>query len=109
MRRVISISQSVAPIHAENGSWEVWASADANYDEAKLQLEVTFDSFLRRSRDDKRLISNWLPGSQTVLSSVPLEEGGPLAKRMFEHWVERLRRTIQPKSNSGSREASFLE
>jgi hypothetical protein len=84
-------------MRAENGSWEVWASADANYDEARSQLEVKLDSFLRRSSDDKRLTPNWLPSSQTVLSSVPFEEGGPLAKRMFEHWVRRLHRTVQPR------------
>jgi hypothetical protein len=76
LRRVISISQIVVPMRAENGSWEVWASADANYDEAKSQLEVKLDSFLRRSSDDKRLTPNWLPSSQTVLSWSPLRREG---------------------------------
>jgi hypothetical protein len=106
MRRVISISQIVAPIHVESGSWEVWASADVNYDEAKSLLEVKLDSFLRRARDDKRLSTNRLPNAQAVFSTVPFEQGGSVAKKMFEQWVKRLRRTVQPDANSKPRSRS---
>jgi hypothetical protein len=45
MEKVISISESVAPIRIKNDACEVWASADAVYDEAKSRLEVKLDSY----------------------------------------------------------------
>jgi len=97
MKKVISISEIVAPIRVENDACEVWASADADYDEAKSRLEVKLDSFLRRSSDNEHLPASWLPGKETVSERVDFEEGSPAAKEIFENWVKRVRRAVLQK------------
>jgi hypothetical protein len=95
--KVTSISEVVAPIRVENDLCKVWASADADYDEAKSRLEVKLDSFLRRSSDNEHLSASWLPGKETVSDRVDVEEGNPAAKEIFENWVKRLRRAVLQK------------
>ena len=96
MKKVISISEIVAPTQVENDLCEVWASADATYHEGKI--EVNLDSFLRRSRDDQHLPASWLPKSETVIERVDLEEGSPAAKEIFANWVKRVRRALGKRS-----------
>jgi hypothetical protein len=38
MKKVISISEIVAPVQIEDDFGEVWASAEANYHEGKLEV-----------------------------------------------------------------------
>jgi hypothetical protein len=97
MKKVISISEIVAPIRVENDACEVWASADADYDEAKSQLEVKLECFLRRSSDNEHLRASWLPGTETVSERVDFEEGSLAAKEIFENWVKRVRRAALQK------------
>ncbi|MFZ0711426.1 MAG: hypothetical protein WAM53_15425 [Terrimicrobiaceae bacterium] len=94
MRKVISISEIVAPFRAREDACEVWARADADYDEAKSQVDVRLDSFLRRSSDGQRLPANWLPAAETVTEAVPFDEGSPATREIFETWVQRVRRAI---------------
>jgi hypothetical protein len=74
---------------------EVWASAHADYNEAKSRLEVKLDSFLRRSSDNEHLPASWLPGTETVSERIDLEEVSPAAKEIFENWVKRVRRAVR--------------
>jgi hypothetical protein len=96
MKKIISISEIVAPIQVESDLCEIWASADASYYEGKL--EVKLDSFLRRARDNERLSADWLPAAEKVIEHVGLEEGSPAAKEIFGNWVERVRRAISKRS-----------
>jgi hypothetical protein len=96
MKKVISISEIVAPIRVENERCEVWASADADYHERKL--EVKLESFLRRSRDNERVSASWLPATETVIEHIDFEEGSPAAKEIFESWVKRVRRAVRKRS-----------
>jgi hypothetical protein len=82
MKKVISISEIVAPIQIEDDLCEVWASAEASYHEGKLEVEL--DSFVRRSSDNEHLSASWLPETQTVIERVDFEEGSPAAKEIFE-------------------------
>ena len=97
MRKVISISQTVVHVYAENGRCEVWASGNAKYDETHARLEVKLDSFLRRSWDDKRARADWLPNSQTVMSTASFEEGTSIAKEIFNNWLRRVRQAVASK------------
>jgi hypothetical protein len=92
MKKVISISEIVAPIQIEDDLCEVWASAEASYHEGKLEVEL--DSFVRRSSDNEHLSASWLPETQTVIERVDFEEGSPAAKEIFENWVKRVRQAI---------------
>ncbi|MGB7839765.1 MAG: hypothetical protein WBL40_16820 [Terrimicrobiaceae bacterium] len=98
MKKVISISEIVAPIRVENDRYEVWASAEANYHEGKL--EVQLDSFLRRSTDDEHLSPSWLPKTQMVIEYVDFEKGSPAPKEIFENWVKRVRRAVGKRSTA---------
>ena len=40
MKKVISISEIVAPIQVENDLCDVWASAEADYHEGKLEVKL---------------------------------------------------------------------
>ena len=92
MKKGISISEIVAPIRVANDRYEVWASAEADYHEGTL--EVQLDSFLRRSTDNEHLSPSWLPVKQTVIEHVDFEEGNPAAREIFENWVKRVRRAV---------------
>ena len=92
MKKVISISEIVASIQVENDLCKVWAGAEADYHEGKL--EVKLESFLRRSTDNERLAASWLPETETVVEHIDFEEGSPAAKEIFESWVKRVRRAI---------------
>ena len=99
MKKVISISEIVAPIQVENDLCEVWASAEADYHEGTL--EVKLDSFLRRSSDNEHLSASWLPETETVIEHIDFEEGSPAAKEIFESWVKRVRRAIGKRPGIG--------
>lgn len=106
MKKVISISEIVAPVRVENDVCEVWASADASYDEAKSLLKVKLGSFLRRSCDHERVAASWLPGEETVNGRVDFEEGSSAAKEIFENWVKRIRRTALQAGVAGATRSS---
>jgi hypothetical protein len=92
MRKVISISEIVAPIQVESDLCEVWATADASYHEGKL--EVKLDSFVRRARDNERLSASWLPRAERLAERVDFEEGSPAAREIFGNWIKRVRRAV---------------
>jgi hypothetical protein len=96
MKKVISISEIVAPIQVENDLCNVWASAEADYHEGKL--EVKLESFLRRSSDNERASASWLPETETVVEHIGFEEGSPAAKEIFESWAKRVRRAVRKRS-----------
>lgn len=100
MKKVISISEIVAPIRVENDLCNVWASAEADYHEGKL--EVKLESFLRRSSDNERVSASWLPETETVVEHIDFEEGSPAAKEIFESWVRRVRRAVTKRSGMGA-------
>jgi hypothetical protein len=100
MKKVISISEIVAPVQVDHDLCEVWASADATYHKGKL--EVNLDSFLRRSSDDQLLPASWLPDTETVIERVDPEEGTPAAKEIFANWVKRVRRAVASRSALGT-------
>jgi hypothetical protein len=72
MKKVISISEIVAPIRVENDLCNVWASAEADYHEGKL--EVKLESFLRRSSDNERASASWLPERERRLLSTSVSK-----------------------------------
>ena len=97
MKKVISISEFVAPIRVENDACEVWASADANYDQAKSRLASEARQFSATFQRQQALAASWLPGTEAVNERVDFEEGNPAAKEIFQNWVKRVRRAVQQK------------
>jgi hypothetical protein len=100
MKRVISISEIVAPVQIDSDACEVWASAEADYDEAKKELKVELGAFLRRSKDNNRLAASWLPPDEKVTEQVEFQDASPAAKEIFGDWVHRVRRAIEMRTES---------
>jgi hypothetical protein len=100
MRKVISISEVVAPIQGEKDPGEVWASADAAYHEGKLKVKL--ECFMRRSSDSRHVTARWLPEAETVVEHIDFEDGSPAAREIFENWVKRVRRAVRDRSGGGA-------
>ena len=97
MRKVISLNEIVELLHLEEGNDEVCATAEANYDEATRSVAVRLNSFVRPVDLPVRgraLAPRWLPRSETVRESAPLDQGVSLARDIFQRWVEKVRQSI---------------
>jgi hypothetical protein len=100
MKRVISISEIIAPVQIDSDACEVWASAEADYDDANKELKVELGAFLRRSKDNNRLAVNWLPPDEKVTERVEFQDASPAAKEIFQNWVHRVRRATEMRAES---------
>jgi hypothetical protein len=97
MRKVISINEVADSAENWQGKWEICATADGVYDEQKSELRVKLGCFARPT--DARLGSggvelDWLPRTEAVKESVPLDEAIPLVKDIFQPWLQKVRQTI---------------
>lgn len=97
MKHLISISECVGMREADHKSSEVFATADASYDEAAQRISIKLESFLRSvpARSGAEPYREpWLPESQTVCEHVALEEGDALTRDVFHSWVSRVKQAI---------------
>ena len=90
-------SEPVGSRELKDGIFEVWATADAQYDDVRSELLVDLGSFVRptdiRLRET-RIVPDWLPQKGRVAEHVAYEEGHDQAKEIFESWVRKVRRHI---------------
>jgi hypothetical protein len=96
MKKVMSISEVVASAATWQGAWELRATAEALYDEAKSVLVVQLESCARPS-DAKctgGIVADWLPGPRIKRESVPWTRALPAAETIFQHWVEKVRLAV---------------
>ena len=74
---------------------ELFAEAEAAYDEETEKLEVRLDTSLRPCgflpTTPVPGKPGWLPSPAVQVESVSLEESLPVAKDIFQSWVRRLR------------------
>jgi hypothetical protein len=97
MKRIISISEVVESRAAPQGTLEVLATAEADYDEAKALLLVELDSFAKiadRRGHDERVAQAGLPAKQTVRETVGPEDAVSAAKDIFHRWAGRVRQAM---------------
>ena len=91
------LSEPVASRELEDGFYEIWATAEGNYDEARSELRVSLDSFVRptdiRLRD-VRIDAEWLPKGGDVAEHVGADEAHEQAREIFDSWVRKVRRHI---------------
>ncbi|HKS38884.1 MAG TPA: hypothetical protein VJW76_16945 [Verrucomicrobiae bacterium] len=102
MRRVISLSEIVELLELEDGWDEVCATAEATYNAATGSIAVRLNSFVRTvdlSTGGRHLAPRWLPRSETVRESVPLDEAVPFARDIFQRWVKKVRQSIPSSVN----------
>ena len=97
MKRIISTSEIIGSFTRGENEFEVCATAEADFDEAKSQLLLELDSFIRpvdiRSKE-KHLPTDWLPKKQRLKESVSQDEAVTLAKEIFHRWVGKVRQSV---------------
>ena len=85
MKRVIGISEILGTTATLDGTCEVCASADANYDDSAGRLIVRLDSFLRTTNlqaGEKRVPAKWLPKRKTVTETIAFDETAEAARNI---------------------------
>jgi len=97
MKQIFSGNQIVGSFAKEQEAFEVCATAEANFDEERSELELQLDSFIRpvnlRSKE-MHFQSAWLPKKQNVREHVTCEEAPDLARDIFHRWAKKLRQII---------------
>ena len=97
MKRIIDTSEVLGTVEIPEGTREVCASAEANYDEDARRLVMKLDAYLRNTElvtKEKRFAAAWLPKSETVRESVGPDEAMAMAREIFHRWVQKVRRAV---------------
>lgn len=97
MARAISITEILGTI--QDGTVEVCASADTEYDPAAEKLTVTLGAFARRvsaSGDGQHRPEPWLPRDEWVSEHLPRGEADEFVKDVFHSWVKKVRASVPP-------------
>jgi hypothetical protein len=91
----MSIEEILGTIH--DGSIQVCATADADYDPADGKISVNLDAFTRRTSiagDGEHLPQSWLPQREKVNEHLPREDADDFIKDVFHSWVRKVRAAI---------------
>jgi hypothetical protein len=91
----MSVSEILGTIH--QGSVQVCATADADYDAAAEKISVALDAFTRRSSasgDGAHLPQSWLPRGERVSEHLPRDEADEFVKDVFHSWVKKVRSSV---------------
>lgn len=97
MKTVSIMSEPVASKELQGRLYDVWAVAEAQYDDARSELLVELDSFVRPADirlKDTRIEPEWLPKKGKVAEHVSYDEAHEQTKEIFESWVRKVRRHI---------------
>ena len=96
MKTILSTSEIIGFVTREENELEICATAQANFDEGKSQMEVELDSFVRPLDDhspEKPICPCWLPKKQTARETVSRCEALELARDIFHRWVVLVRQS----------------
>ena len=91
------MSDVVGEFESERGPVEVWAVAEAAYDETQSKLVILFGSSLRSldpDRPDEVFTSEWLPDRDILRKTIPVERAYEYAQELFGAWMIKVRRSI---------------
>ena len=94
MKHVVDTSEVLGSVETPEGTCELCASAEANFDEAAGHLLVKVEAFLRPAGlliKERHFRAAWLPASETINESVAREECHDVAHEVFHRWVRKVR------------------
>ena len=94
MKRIIDTSEAIGRVETAQGTHELWAAAEAAYDEELGRLVVKLEAFLRSTGllvRERRVRADWLPEDETLTEIVGLDECRELAREIFHRWVRKVR------------------
>lgn len=95
MKTLISTSEVLAEVTSPAGPAQVFVSAEGTFDGTRSRVSVTLDCELRPCTPGTPLAKpSWLPERQVVEEHVPEEEATLLARDVFHHWADRVRRSV---------------
>ena len=106
------LSEPLVAKELKDGTYEVWATAEAHYDDGRSELVVELDSFVRPTDirlKDTRIYPEWLPKNGKVAEYVSSEEAHEQTKEIFESWVRKVRRHIPDTFNLGKFDAELYQ
>lgn len=91
MNKLISISKPVATLQEPEGPLMISATADSQYEPEEEMVTVELDTaiFPQECEGEYR---SWLPAHETIREHVPQQDAAMLARDVFEHWSEKVRR-----------------
>jgi hypothetical protein len=104
MRKVLSISEIVQDLDRETEPRELCAAAEADYDEARSQLVMNLDAFVRKVHHagaDECTRPAWLPKPQTLHEGVADDEASELARDIFHRWTRKVREASTARPQGG--------
>jgi len=93
----MTMSDVVGEFESERGRVEVWAVAEAVYDESQSKLVILFGSSLRSvdpDHPDEVFTSEWLPERDILRKTIPLERAYEYAQELFGAWIVKVRQSI---------------
>jgi hypothetical protein len=94
VKRVVDTSEALGTVALPGGTCELYATADAGYDEEASRLVVRLNSYVRtldpRSRE-KPFSPDWLPKPDVVTESVGPDEALEAARDIFHRWGRKVR------------------
>jgi len=105
MKRVIDTSEVLGTVETPQGTCEVCAAADAQYDEDAARLVVKLDAYLRTTdlrTKEQQFAAGWLPKPETVREGVGPDETVEMARDIFHHWVRRVREAVAASGSSSN-------
>jgi hypothetical protein len=97
MKRIIDTNEVLGTVETPQGTCEVCATADANYDESAQKLSVVLDSYLRTTdllTKEQRVTAGWLPAPEMVREHVGVEEAHEVARDIFHRWVRKVKEAV---------------
>ncbi len=93
----ISLSEIVERIQTPEGTLEITAACDADYNAPAHELCVQLSCFAcpEDLTDDRRHRTlDWLPAPESVREHVEREEAREQAREIFASWVRRVRQAV---------------
>jgi len=97
MKRISDTNEVLGTVQTPQGTCEVCATADANYDESAQKVSVALDSYLRTTdlrTKEQRVTAGWLPRPETVREHIGVEEADEVARDIFHRWVRKVKEAV---------------
>ena len=91
------MSETVGEILTQDGPAEIWAAAEAAYDETHSKLVILFGSSLRLLSEEHRdevFSPDWLPERDIVRKTIPVARAYDYAQELFAAWAVKVKRSV---------------
>ena len=93
----ITFSEVAGEFDSEHGPAEVWAVAEATFDESRSRLTILFTSSLRLTdggRQNELVGAAWLPEREVIYKFIPRERTISYSNELFHAWLVKVRRSV---------------